>query len=135
MREGHSVLTLLVIALSSLIALTLVVTTLFGREIILIVSNGTFAQYWFFLPFSCLGVGLFYLGQAYTYFGLALNHPEKYVSPKIGAGVASIVLTIISVRIMGLGGAVLSLCMVGLIYLASTLLVNAKMKELADIGS
>ncbi len=100
------------------------ITYLWGRQLIIIISNESYAVYWQLLPLICFGSGLFLTGQAQTVVGLALNKPDKYIFPKISIGIISVVLNIILINQFGLSGIAYSIIIIGLTYVLYIALVN-----------
>jgi O-antigen/teichoic acid export membrane protein len=76
------------------------------------------------LPILCLGLGLFYVGQALSTLGMSLNVPRIYLKPKIITGVIAVVGNYFVVRLYGIEGIVYGLVFIGLFYLSSIIIVN-----------
>ncbi len=100
------------------------VTYIWGKELIIIISNSSYAVYWKLLPLICLGLGLFLTGQAQTLLGLALNKPDKYIIPKIVIGIVSVALNIILINKFGLSGIAYTIIIIGLAYVIYIAFVN-----------
>jgi O-antigen/teichoic acid export membrane protein len=94
----------------------------------MLVSGSKFVGYWYLLPFLCLGIGMFYVGQSFTMFGMLLNMPDKYLAPKILSGLLAVLANIIFVHYFGMAGAAISTCVIGIFYLLLVLYVNNKIK-------
>ncbi len=111
-----------VLGIITLIALF--ITSLFGRQLILFLGNPLFEDAWTMLPILCLGLGLFYVGQALSTLGMSLNVPRIYLKPKIITGVIAVVGNYFVVRLYGIEGIVYGLVFIGLFYLSSIIIVN-----------
>lgn len=103
-----------------------IVTYLFGKELILLVSNNSYTVYWYLLPILCFGTGMFFTGQAHTVLGMALNLPNKYLAPKILIGVVAVLLNIFLIKNLGINGVAYTVLFVGVIYLIHVAFVNRK---------
>jgi O-antigen/teichoic acid export membrane protein len=60
--------------------------------------------------------------------GLSLNLPNKYIFPKIAAGLLAVLLNVLLVNLFGMHGIALSVCIAGLVYLLLIATVNVKIK-------
>jgi O-antigen/teichoic acid export membrane protein len=101
-----------------------VITYLFGKELIIILSNDSYTAFWFLLPFLCFGYGLFLIGQAQTTLGLALNLPGKYLVPKISTGIISVGLNFLLINNYGISGVAYTSVIVGIYYVFYITVVN-----------
>ena len=101
-------------------------TFLWGKEIIKLISSQSYAVYWYILPLLVLGTGLFYTGQAQTLLGMGLSKPQKYIAPKLIIGVGSLGLNFLSVSMFGIQGISYSILLIGLIYVVYITLVNGR---------
>jgi O-antigen/teichoic acid export membrane protein len=126
MNEGHQLLNYFVVFVFVIMLFSMILTTFMGREILLLISNSRFAQYWYILPFLCLGVGLFSVGQALTTRGMLWNVPQIYLFPKIASGVIAVIANILCLNLMGLDGIAVSVSVMGLIYMILVIQANGK---------
>ncbi len=110
------------------------ITYLWGKQIIILISNDSYTLYWSLLPLICLGSGLFLTGQAQTVLGLALNKPDKYILPKISIGIFSVVLNIILINQFGLSGIAYTIIIIGFIYVLYIALVNKIILSSRSVG-
>ena len=113
-----------VIAIS---VITFIIAAVLGKEIIILVSNPSFAGYWYLLPVISIGLGTFYTGQSMVFLGMALNKPKRYLFPKIFIGVLSIILNLILIKIWGLAGIAVTVLLIGFIYLFLIYRTNTKL--------
>lgn len=121
--KANTLLVLLITVLATII------TFIFGKELILIISNDTYTSFWFLLPLICMAYGFFLIGQAQTTLGLALNLPQKYLIPKISAGILSVVLNFILINSYGITGVVVASMIVGIYYVLYILFVNKSIQN------
>ncbi len=110
------------------------ITWLWGRELIILISSRDYVVYWYLLPLLCLGTGLFLTGQAQTVFGMALNKPKKYLMPKISIGLFSIVLNFIFIKYFGINGVAYTVLSIGILYVTYIALVNKKIRHAFEPG-
>ncbi len=101
-------------------------TFLWGKEIIQLISSESYTVYWYILPLLVLGTGLFYTGQAQTILGMALSLPQKYLAPKIIIGVGSLGLNYYFVSTFGIKGISYSILLIGLLYVLYITIVNKR---------
>lgn len=123
---GYSYIKLNVIFVLSVTLFSTLLTFFFGKQLIVIISNESYTNYWFILPLLCLGTGMFLIGQALTYLGMSLNLPQKYLPPKISVGCISVLLNLFFINKFGIVGVSYSVLLVGLIYVVYILIVNKK---------
>ncbi len=103
-----------------------VLTFLWGKELIILISSTAYSVYWYILPFLILGTGLFYTGQAQTLLGLGLSQPQRYLAPKIIIGVGSLGINYFFISGYGLKGISYSILLIGLLYVLYISLVNRR---------
>jgi O-antigen/teichoic acid export membrane protein len=127
-REGSVYLGYFVLSSAILVGLVALAAVVSGKSAIIILSSEQYARYWYLLPLLCLGTGLFHVGQALCLVGLSLNLPNKYMFPKIAAGLLAVLLNILFVNLFGMHGIAVSICVAGLVYLLMIVAVNAKIK-------
>ena len=109
-------------------------TWLWGKELIILISNKEFITYWYLLPLLCLGTGLFLTGQAQTVFGMALNKPKKYLMPKISTGIFAIFLNFIFIKYFGISGVAYTVLIIGILYVLFITFVNGRIKHCMETG-
>jgi len=128
-KTGHSYILVTIAVALLLTVFSTIFTYLFGKEFIIIISNKTYTLYWYLLPLLCLGTGLFYTGQAQTMLGMVLNKPQKYIAPKISAGVLSVVFNLFLIKYFGINGVAYSILLVGIFYIIYISLVNKSLTK------
>ena len=111
------------------------ITYLLGEELIVLVSDKSYAMFWYLLPLLCLGYGLFLTGQAQTTLGLALNLPQKYLWPKIGTGILSVGLNFLFIKHLGIKGVAYTSVIVGIFYVLYISVVNKRIQNKLVIKS
>lgn len=126
-EEGIKLINLTGLIVSAFTLISIVLTYFFGTELLLIISNINYTKYAFLLPIISLGIGFFYIGQAFCFVGMALNKPQKYLFPKISAGILSVVLNIILINKFGINGVAVSTLFTGLFYLVLIKIINRKL--------
>jgi O-antigen/teichoic acid export membrane protein len=109
---------------SILVLFMMLVSFLFGKYMILFVSDSSFCVYWYLLPVICLGMGLFQIAQGLTTVGMLLNKPKIYLFPKIFSGILALVLNITFIHVFGISGIAMALCLTNLVYLLLVVFVN-----------
>jgi O-antigen/teichoic acid export membrane protein len=126
-KEGIKIIFFVMFFVFMLIICTAGLTYFIGKELIVLISGQQFTRYFHLLPFLAVGVGLFYLGQTFSFLGMGLNKPQKYLSPKIAVGVLSLAFNIYFINIYGISGVVLSIFLIGIIYFAYVCIINYNM--------
>jgi O-antigen/teichoic acid export membrane protein len=116
-----------------LVLFMMLLSVLFGRQIILFASNSDFCVYWYLLPIICVGIGLFQIGQGLTNVGMLLNKPNIYLFPKIASGILALILNITFINIFGIIGIAISLCLTNFVYLLLVFLTNRKILLVKNI--
>ncbi len=129
MNAGYFYIKLNVAAVSIVSFVSVILTFSFGKQLILLISNAEYITHYTMLPFLAIGIGMFYVGQAYTLLGLSLNKPKIYLLPKISSGILSIILNILLISNFGLIGVVYSTCIIGIFYLIYIIAVNNSLKK------
>ncbi len=127
-REGGMYLRYFVLSSAILVGLVALTAVVSGKSAIIVLSSEQYARYWYLLPMLCLGTGLFHIGQALCLVGLSLNLPNKYMFPKIAAGLLAVLLNVLFVNLLGMHGIAVSVCVAGLVYLLMIVAVNVKIK-------
>jgi O-antigen/teichoic acid export membrane protein len=126
-KSGHALINLIVGLTIVFTAIASFITYFFAKDLIVLISSSAFVLYWYLLPMFCIGTGLFYTGQAMCNTGMALNLPQKYLVPKILAGVLSVFLNIVFIIYFGLNGIAYSMVIIGAVYSFYILLINKKL--------
>jgi O-antigen/teichoic acid export membrane protein len=106
--------------------LSTVITFLWGKTIINLISSENYTLYWYILPALVMGTGLFYTGQALTLLGLGMNQPQKYITPKIAIGMGSLGINYLFVSKAGIEGIAYSIMLIGLLYVLYIAVVNKR---------
>lgn len=133
-KTGHLYINLIIYIVAAFSLAASIITFFFGREIIKLISSGSFAEYWYLLPLFCIGTGLFYITQAMHNVGLAMNIPRRYLIPKILTGIIAIALNIIFVIYFGINGIAYSAILINAFYFISIWIINRRiMRELEVI--
>jgi len=128
-NSGHKIINIIVLVTVVFTAFASAFTFFWGDEIILLISSEAFTLYSFLLPLFCIGTGLFYVGQAMCNTGMALNVPQKYLLPKIIAGLLSVILNIIFIINYGIIGVAYAMLAVGFLYSVHIMFINGKLKN------
>jgi O-antigen/teichoic acid export membrane protein len=108
----------------------IIFSLLFGRQVILIVSNPQFCKYWHILPLLCIGIGVFQIGQALTIVGFVQNTPQKYLFAKLFSGIFAVISNIFFISLMGIIGIAISICIASIVYLVLVIYANYKINQL-----
>ncbi len=128
-NTGFHYIRLNMLVIFSLTVFSTLITWLWGRELIILISSKDYTVYWYLLPLLCLGTGLFLTGQAQTVFGMALNQPKKYLIPKVSIGIFSILLNLFFIKYFGINGVAYTVLTVGLLYVLYIALVNKRIGQ------
>ncbi len=123
----YDVFVYFIFAVIGLVVIGLIITIIFGNQMIMLLSNNKFIEYWYILPILCFGTGLFYIGESLTILGMVLNTPDKYMYTKIISGFLALFANIIFIIYFGVIGVAISICFMGVIYITFILYVNNKM--------
>ncbi len=99
----------------------------FGEFFIRIVSSSAFTLDASILFFLAIGLGFFYVAQAMTNVGLALQKPQIYMAPKIITAITSIVAYYIGCWFFGIAGVVWAIMIINTLYLLLVLHENKKL--------
>jgi len=135
-RAGIKNVFISVILSMLILVLSVSVTFILGKQLILLISGPDFTIYYYLLPLLVLGAGLFYIGQTFCFLGLGLNKPKKYLFPKILVGILSPLLNYYFINFWGINGVAYSTLLIGFIYLVHIGLINYRMiKEINKAGS
>lgn len=132
--DWQHVLRYYVLSTIALVTVSLLVTMTFGRNILMLLSDNKFVEYWYILPIICFGTGLFYIGQSLTTIGMLLNMPDKYLVPKIATGILAVLVNIIFIKYFGMLGVSLSVCVLGVIFLVLILYANTKINTVKSLN-
>lgn len=123
-KKGFLFINIIILIVFTAAALTALLTYFFGAAIIKLISSSAFTPYAYLLPLLCIGIGLFFVGQAMCNVGMALNVPKKYILPKIISGVLAVGLNILFLVKFGIIGVTYSSICLGLFYSVYIWLVN-----------
>lgn len=126
--EGYKVFKYFIYILIGIVIFSTLFSTLFGRQMILMVSNKEFITNWQILPILCFGLGLFMIGQALTTEGIIQNVPKVYLFPKIVTGIFAVLSNIFFIVQLGIFGIALSICLTSFFYLLLIIFINNKIK-------
>ncbi|MBT8385955.1 MAG: hypothetical protein KJO12_00960, partial [Ignavibacteria bacterium] len=126
-NAGHDYIKLTIAVVLFISIISSGIMLIWGKELIILVSDSNYSVYWYLLPALCLGTGLFLTGQAQTILGMALNQPMKYLIPKVTIGLLSVILNLVLIKIYGLAGVAYSVLATGIIYTLFIFIINRKM--------
>jgi O-antigen/teichoic acid export membrane protein len=130
-REGYLYYRYFVLSSTALVGLVTLAALVVGKGAIILLSSEQYAGCWYLLPLLCLGTGLFHIGQALCLVGLSLNLPHKYMFPKIASGVLAVVLNVLLLKLFGMPGIAMSVCMAGFVYLLLIAEANVRIRAAA----
>ncbi len=133
LKTGLHYIRLNILIIFVLTLFSTLITYIWGRELINLISSKGYTVYWYLLPMLCLGTGLFLTGQAQTVLGMSLNVPKKYLAPKVSIGILSIILNFINIKYFGINGVAYTVLMIGLIYVFFISFVNRKINPSAVV--
>ncbi|MEI7810901.1 MAG: lipopolysaccharide biosynthesis protein [Ignavibacteria bacterium] len=133
MKEGLKYTGLIMTACFGLMVLSSVVALFIGRDLIKLISDKSYLKYSYLLPVFIFGTGLFYFGQAACMPGMALNKPQKYLMPKITAGITAMLLNIVFIKSFGLTGVSVSIVLTGALYSLYIVLINKQLLRTAGL--
>jgi O-antigen/teichoic acid export membrane protein len=134
-KTGYQYININMILVLTVTIISTLITWLYGKEIITLISRADYTVYWYLLPALCFGSGLFYTGQTLTIVGMALNKPSEYIPAKISSGVLSVILNLILISWYGIVGAAATVIIIGLYYLLYIVAVNRKILIKAEVIS
>lgn len=126
-KTSYKYIRIIIFIVTVLTLFSAVITFLFGKTLIILISNSSYAVYSYLLPVLCIGTGFFYIGQAMCNIGLVLNRPKQYILPKIVTGLITVTLNIILIINFGIKGIAITVLLAGIIYSVFINLVNKKM--------
>jgi O-antigen/teichoic acid export membrane protein len=124
--EGDRFIHLFVSLMIVLTVLSIGVTAVFGKDLIVLISSEEFQNYASLLPAISLGIGLFYVGQALSLKGMALQLPSKYIAAKVATGFLAVSGNIIGAYFFGVRGVALSSCLIGVLYVVWIARINRR---------
>jgi O-antigen/teichoic acid export membrane protein len=128
-EKGKKVLKYLVVIITAVAVFSTFFSAIFGRYLILLVSNKEFVSYWFILPILCVGIGIFNIAQALINVGVIRNMPKIYLFPKIITGVFALLSNLYFISRLGIVGIAISICITSSFYLVLILFINKKLKQ------
>jgi O-antigen/teichoic acid export membrane protein len=126
-KAGYDYIKLTIAAVLFISIISSGIMLIWGKELIILVSNSNYSAYWYLLPALCFGTGLFLTGQAQSILGMALNQPMKYLIPKVTIGILAVILNLVLIKIYGLAGVAYSVLATGIIYTLFIFIINRKM--------
>lgn len=127
--EGSAQLTKLTVAIATILSTVItLVSYLIGRQIIEVLTSGTFTQYHNILWLSVLGSSIFNIGQIVAIKGLYTNQPKIYFGPKGVQAVSFLIFAYFLSKEFGLYGISYSLCISSVLHLLLIVYVNSKIK-------
>ena len=135
MQIGHTYIKINMALILGITFFATILTFIWGKEIITLISSGDYLLYWYLLPVLVLGTGMFYIGQAQTLLGLALSLPKKYLAPKLFVGISSVGANYFLVSKFGLDGISYSILLMGFIYLLYIAVVNKQILKHMNLKS
>lgn len=96
--------------------LLILIFVIFGKTLILLISNPKYATFSHLLPGLAISWALFYLGEMLTGFGLIAKRPRVYLFPKLISGTIAAVFTFYFSARIGARGVMWGLCIAGFVY-------------------
>ncbi|GJQ64741.1 MAG: hypothetical protein SCALA702_37940 [Melioribacteraceae bacterium] len=126
-NAGYNYIKINLLIVVCLILTATIMNLVFGELFIKLISSDSYTDNASLLPILTVGTGFFYIGHVLTNVGLALGRTKEYVIPKVGAGLLSLTLNIIFIRIWGIAGVALALCFSGVIYVTYLYFVNRRL--------
>jgi O-antigen/teichoic acid export membrane protein len=130
--KGKKVLKYLVITIIAVAVFSTIFSAIFGRYIILLVSNKEFVAYWYILPILCVGIGIFNIAQALINVGVVSNVPKIYLFPKIITGIFALLSNLYFISRLGIIGIAISICITSTFYLLLIIFINSRLKKSFD---
>ena len=124
LETGKNYIKINILIVTAITILVTVITNFIGSNLIILISNISFASYSYLLPFLCIGVGLFNIGQAMTILGLSFNKPKIYIAPKIIIGLFSLLSNIMFILWFGIDGIAYSSIIIGIGYILLISFIN-----------
>lgn len=119
-----------VLAFSSALVLCVSVpVAIFAREIILLLTNPEFAEYYKLLWLLLAGAALFNMGQIFALKGMCFNKTKIYIFPKVAHAVLFLISAIVLTKIWGIYGMGLSLIFPSAIYLVLMGISNSRLGD------
>ena len=96
--------------------LLIVVFKFFNRQLVLLISNESYLELAYLLPWLCAAWAMFYLGQMLSGFGLLMQKPNMYVIPIIVCGMVAVLLVAYLSAKVGISGVIWGLGIAGCLY-------------------
>lgn len=115
-QQGMKYIKVQIFLIGILTVLFTLTTLFFSEELITLISNKSYTTYHSALPLLCLGTGLFYIGQAFTTFGMGLNRTKIYIFPKIATSIIAVISNVVFIIYMGIFGLLVSILLIGFVY-------------------
>lgn len=126
LKRGHFYINLMIYVVVALSIFASIITALFGKEMLYLISSESFTAFWYLLPLLCLGKGLFQITLAMSNIALAMNLPQRYVVPKILTGIIAIALNTIFVIYYGIAGIAYSSIAINVFGILYIWIINKK---------
>lgn len=101
-----------------------------GREILRLLTNPVYAQYYSMLWVFTLGAFLARFAELLTLKGFVQSMPKIYILPKAIQSVAFVLLIFLFVHSVGISGVAWAFCVSSFIYVASIVWVNARISKI-----
>lgn len=130
---GYNYIKINLLIVLGLIGTATILNFLFGELFVNLISSESFTEQARLLPILTIGTGFFYIGHVLTNVGLALGKTKEYIIPKVGAGILSLLLNIVFIRIWGITGIAFAISLSGVIYVTYLYYINRKL--IREFGS
>lgn len=125
--NGASLIQSAVALIGLLLIIIIFAASVWSKEIVSFVASTEFAQHSSLLAWIVAGTGIIGLGQVLTIQGLAMRRPSAYISAKAVAATVLLGAAYFGATQRGAEGVAMALVAAGCVYLASILLVNARL--------
>lgn len=132
MGNSRKTVLLTVFVFAACMSLFVLIAYLFGKPIVIFLSNGEFGNFASSLWVILAGICLFQLGQLLVMQGLAEARPNIYIIPKIIHAIVFLALTFCLADLYGIYGVGISLCISSFVYLLLILFANFRLNREID---
>lgn len=112
-----------------LILISFLFCLFFGHETIELLSNSSYANNYYLLPYICISIGLFQLGQFLTLKGALIKKPQIYLLAKLVPGLFSIIFYYVGIEIFDFVGVLFGMILTNLIYLLLVIKANTHLNN------